>query len=396
MRARERTRPPARAIARGRRAPDRSACLPRRPCPAVLPSSRGAPFDVEDVVDDLKREAELGRVAIDRRAPRRSSAPAMIAPADADARISAPVLRACIARRPSASSVDARPGACPAACRSIAWPPTMPRRRPRRRRCCERRAASARPAPDPCAGRLARQQRERFGLQAVAGENRHAFAEHDVERRPPASQRVVVHRRQIVVDERIRVDHLDRARGGQRELAAASSAQVRTSRTPPATRPRRSAASDAAACRRQTRCTASRRSRRRDTRAASASTARAPRRFRRARERGRRTAARSATRRVSAAGRRRRARRARASAHRAPSVSRCGAPPLRAVRGRSATAGRRVRRARATARAARSPSSSFLTIDSSSAIAASKSLIDVSTTYNLPTMEDTEDTEAST
>ena len=73
-----------------------------------------------------------------------------------------------------------------------------------------------------------------------------------------------------------------------------------------------------------------------------------------------------------------RATRAPASARRARSGSRSGAPLPRAAHGRSATAARRARTARATARAARSPSSSFLTIDSSSAIAASKSLIDVS------------------
>ena len=88
--------------------------------------SAASAFDVEDVVDDLKREADLGGVAIDRRDHVVGSAPAMIAPLTAEARISAPVLRACIARRPSASSVIAWPGACPAACRSIACPPTMP------------------------------------------------------------------------------------------------------------------------------------------------------------------------------------------------------------------------------------------------------------------------------
>ena len=67
--------------------------------------------------------------------------------------------------------------------------------------------------------RLARQQAERLGLQAVAGENRHALAVHDVRRRPPAPQIVVVHRRQIVVNQRIGVDHLDRARRRHRRVA---------------------------------------------------------------------------------------------------------------------------------------------------------------------------------
>ena len=65
--------------------------------------------------------------------------------------------------------------------------------------------------------RLAREQRERLGLQAVAGENRDAVAVDDVQRRPAAAQRVVVHRRQVVVDQRVGVNQFDRAGGRQRE-----------------------------------------------------------------------------------------------------------------------------------------------------------------------------------
>ena len=65
--------------------------------------------------------------------------------------------------------------------------------------------------------RLAREQRERFGQQRVAGEDRHALAEDDVRGRPAAAQRVVVHRRQVVVDERIGVNHLERAGRRQRQ-----------------------------------------------------------------------------------------------------------------------------------------------------------------------------------
>ena len=70
------------------------------------------------------------------------------------------------------------------------------------------------------AGGLAREQRERFGLQAVAGQNRDAVAVHDVQRRPAAPQRVVVHRRQIVVNERIGVNQLDGAGRRQRQVDA--------------------------------------------------------------------------------------------------------------------------------------------------------------------------------
>ena len=52
----------------------------------------------------------------------------MIAPAAAEARISAPVFFACITRTPSASSGGARrpTGSGVTQARSIAWPPTMP------------------------------------------------------------------------------------------------------------------------------------------------------------------------------------------------------------------------------------------------------------------------------
>ena len=55
-------------------------------------------------------------------------------------------------------------------------------------------------------GGLAREQGERLGQQAVARQNRHAFAVNDVRRGPAAPQRVVVHRGQIVVDERVGMD----------------------------------------------------------------------------------------------------------------------------------------------------------------------------------------------
>ena len=49
--------------------------------------------------------------------------------------------------------------------------------------------------------------------QGVAGQNGRGLVERLVAGGPPATQIVVVHRRQIVVDQRIGVDHLDRAGG---------------------------------------------------------------------------------------------------------------------------------------------------------------------------------------
>ena len=58
-------------------------------------------------------------------------------------------------------------------------------------------------------------EHEAVGLreQPVAGEDRDVLAERDMARRPAAPQVVVVHRGQVVVDERVGVDELDRRRG---------------------------------------------------------------------------------------------------------------------------------------------------------------------------------------
>jgi hypothetical protein len=56
---------------------------------------------------------------------------------------------------------------------------------------------------------------EGLGVERVAGEDRDVLAVADVARRPPAAQVVVVHRREVVVDERVGVDELDRARQRQ-------------------------------------------------------------------------------------------------------------------------------------------------------------------------------------
>ncbi len=248
-RAFARTRPPARATARGRRAPGRSACR-RRILAGGLAQLAASAFDVEDVVDDLKREADLGGIAVDGRHRR-----VVAAGHDRAAHRRRADQRAGLPRVHGAQPVGverngAWPAPCPAACRSIAWPPTMPiapaasatTRTTRSLRADDRRIVAA---------GLARQQRERLGLQPVAGENRDAVAVDDVQRRPSAPQRVVVHRRQVVVDQRVGVDQLDRARGRQREIgcrgasahrasrcrataSAAASASIGRSRLPPA------------------------------------------------------------------------------------------------------------------------------------------------------------------
>ena len=211
------------ATAPGRTARDRSACRRRRPCPA---SCRGRPRRLRrrGCRRRSESETEVGGPGVEAAAAA-SSAPAMTAPATAAARISAPVLRACM----SAQAGGVERGRGPAPCgrrrrRSMAWPPTMPLAPAARGHDGDHpQLASDERRRVPCG--LARQQREGLGLQAVTRQDRHAVADDHVQRRPTAAQRVVVHRRQVVVDERIGVNQLERAGGGQGlERAVARSA----------------------------------------------------------------------------------------------------------------------------------------------------------------------------
>ena len=119
----------------------------------------------------------------------------------------------------------------PASVTSTYWPPTIP-------------------STPVARGELARAQRrrvrrallalgeepDRLGEEPVAGEDRHVLAVLDVRGRPPAAQLVVVHRGQVVVDQRVGVDQLDRGGGGQhrsgvgpiaRAVASASTGRIR-------------------------------------------------------------------------------------------------------------------------------------------------------------------------
>ena len=93
------------------------------------------------------------------------------------------------------------------------------------------------------AGLLVEDEPERLGVEAVAGEDRDVLAVLDVAGRPAAAQVVVVHRRQVVVDEAVGVDELEG--GGEREDArsgrvpsalAVASASTGRMRLPPASR----------------------------------------------------------------------------------------------------------------------------------------------------------------
>ncbi len=59
-----------------------------------------------------------------------------------------------------------------------------------------------------CAAVVICEQLERQRLQGIAGEYGHRFAENDMASRLAAAQRVVIHRWQVVVNQRVRVDQL--------------------------------------------------------------------------------------------------------------------------------------------------------------------------------------------
>ena len=56
------------------------------------------------------------------------------------------------------------------------------------------------------------EEMKRLGQQSVARQDGHAFSGDDVQRGPAASHGVVVHRGQVVVDERVGVNQFDGAR----------------------------------------------------------------------------------------------------------------------------------------------------------------------------------------
>ena len=127
------------------------------------------------------------------------------------------------------------------AARSSTCPPTMP---PRRRRVA--RSATARRGP-PATGALVRHETEGEGQQAVARQDRRRLVKGPVDGRPAAPEIVVVHRRQIVMDERVAVDALEReaaptAACGRAEQRAVSITRKGRSRLPPPSAPCRMAA----------------------------------------------------------------------------------------------------------------------------------------------------------
>ena len=202
---------------------------------------------VEDVVDDLEHDAELRREAPVRDCGRSAQPLQGQHARRPSAAISAPVFSSCRWRSSTA--------------RGLAAPRRGTGRRPCRRR--RRRPTSSRTAASTLAGSpvlLGQRQAQRLGEQAVAGEDRDVLAVGHVAGRLAAAQLVVVHRRQVVVDQRVGVDHLDRGRQRQHLLGRRARAPRRSrGRAPGGCACRRRAASSASPPR-AARCPARRRS----------------------------------------------------------------------------------------------------------------------------------------
>ena len=157
-------------------------------------------LDIKKIVDDLECEAEIVRIGTQGMA-RAVAGFAEHRAGFAENAMSAPVFMRCNRVISAISS-----GICSAR-RSSIWPPTIP-------------SAPAAFASSPTRSLRTRGSGcSRFGdhlegprEQCIAGENRCRFVEFDVARRQSAPQVVIVHRRQIIMDQRIAVHHLDRGR----------------------------------------------------------------------------------------------------------------------------------------------------------------------------------------
>ncbi len=141
----------------------------------------------------------------------------MIAPPSADALMSAPVFCRCMARSVCGVERQRMAGYLSGGLQVDHLSANHPGGR--RRRCHDTdRCDLARDHRRVVRARLARHQRERLALQRIAGKDGDAVTVDGVQRRSPAPQAVVVHCRQVVVDQRVGVNELDGARRGQRKI----------------------------------------------------------------------------------------------------------------------------------------------------------------------------------
>ena len=171
----------------------RSAASRGKPASRVDAESRRIAVAVEDVVDDLEQHSELLAERAPGR-PARLGTSATHRPRPTDAANNLPVLSRWSSVRSSSAPVMSR-----------YCPPIIP---------------SVAPASSRAAAAVGRANGEPEGLgeQSISRQQRDALSECDVGARSPPPEVVVVERGQIVVDERERVDELERRRSRQRRL----------------------------------------------------------------------------------------------------------------------------------------------------------------------------------
>ena len=273
-----RTLPPAGATRRARRATGRSACPPPRPCrpscrgPPTRPRRRGCRRRSETRGRGRCRTSSIairvgGRCAGHDRAGERGAADE-----------GAGLARVHRSGAPSASS-GAAPGMAAPADRSPVHRPCRPRR-PLRRRAASVAQLPAREiagVDQRGFGGFAREQRERLGQQAVAGEDGHAFADR---RRARSAGRAAACRCPWPAGRRGRASRCGSARPRTRPGARAHVTAGAPAPLGHAPRPPPAPGSAAGACRPRSRCSAWPRTRRRGAPAAPAASGRGPRRRR--------------------------------------------------------------------------------------------------------------------
>ena len=223
-----------------------------------LAEIRRRAFDVEDVVDDLKREADALAVGVDRRRSSASSGAGHDRAGDGRC----PDQGAGLARVHRAQASLRSSGVAPGATRprrSSTWPPTMPAAPGSFGDDADHAELFAGRAPPDAVGAAAGSRASSANASvssASPGEDGHRFAMDDVRGRASAPHGVVVHRREVVVDQRVGVDQLDRARRRHREPAGILRREAERGRR--TLLPRRGRASAAGVCRRRAGCSASR------------------------------------------------------------------------------------------------------------------------------------------
>ena len=177
----------------------------RRGAARGLAGLGGVALGLEEVVDDLEREADVARVRAQRRElllARAADDGAELGRGDEE--------RARLARVDRLEAVERRVGGARLQVQRLARREAEKARRVREARDEVERGSGRQPGAATRVEAGLGERPERAHEERDRGEDRDALAVRPVERRAAPARRRVVHRREVVEDERRRVDHLDR------------------------------------------------------------------------------------------------------------------------------------------------------------------------------------------